>query len=99
MLDALKKLIPKQLIAPEYKKTHKDVCRLILELIKEESETLENKPINMSDEQWCNTLNEMSFAFKVKAQDITLKSPARRKQREQKVNKAFELFKMYIKHL
>ena len=99
ILDALKKLVPKRLVASKNKQTHKDACRLILDLIKQESKTLSNKPIDMSDEQWRNTLNEMSFVFKVKAQDLTLKSPARRKQREQKVNRAFELFKVYIKHL
>lgn len=99
ILDTLKKLVPKRLLASKNKKTHKDACRLILDLINQESKTLENKPIDMSDEQWRNTLNEMSFVFKVKAQDTILKSPARRKQREQKVNRAFELFKVYIKHL
>ena len=100
ILNALKKLVPKRLLASKNnKQTHKDACRLILDLINQESKTLENKPIDMSDEQWRNTLNEMSFVFKVKAQDTILKSPARRKQREQKVNRSFELFKVYIKHL
>ena len=99
ILDTLKKLVPKRLVASSKKQTHKDACRLILELINQESKTLANKPIDMSDEQWLNTLNEMSFAFKVKVKDTILKSPARRKQREQKVNRSIELFKVYIKHL
>ena len=99
ILDTLKKLAPKRLAAPKNKKTHKDACRLILDLITQESKTLSNKPIDMSDEQWRNTLNEMSFAFKVKVQDTILKSPARRKQREQKLDRSIELFKVYIKHL
>ena len=99
ILDTLKKLVPKRLVASSEKQTHKDACRLILELINQESKTLANKPIDMSDEQWLNTLNEMSFVFKVKAKDTILKSPARRKQREQKVNRSIELFKVYIKHL
>jgi len=99
ILDALKKLVPKRLVASKNKQTHKDACRLILDLINQESKTLANKPLDMSDEQWRNTLNEMSFVFKVKSQDTILKSPARRKQRDQKVNRSFELFKVYIKHL
>ena len=99
ILDTLKKLVPKRLIASKNKKTHKDACGLILDLIKQESKTLVNKPIDMSDEQWLNTLNEMSFAFKVKAKDTILKSPARRKQRDQKLDRSIELFKVYIKHL
>ena len=99
ILDTLKKLVPKRLIASKNKKTHKDACRLVLDLIKQESKTLANKPIDMSDEQWLNTLNEMGFIFKVKAKDTILKSPARRKQREQKLDRSIELFKVYIKHL
>ena len=63
ILDTLKKLIPKRLLASKNKKTHKDACRLIIDLIKQESKTLKNKPIDMSEEQWRNTLNEMSFVF------------------------------------
>lgn len=99
ILDALKKLVPKRLVASSKKQTHKDACRLILDLIKQESKTLANKPIDMSEEQWRNTLNEMSFFFKAKAQDTILKSPARRKQREQKLDRSIQLFKVYIKHL
>lgn len=99
ILDALKKLVPKRLVASKNKQTHKDACRFILELINQEIKNCSNKPLDMSDEQWRNTLNEMSFAFKVKSQDTILKSPARRKQRDQKVNRSFELFKVYIKHL
>tara|TARA_B100000035_G_scaffold239958_1_gene208296 strand:- start:640 stop:942 length:303 start_codon:yes stop_codon:yes gene_type:complete len=98
IIEGLKKLIPKKLLNKK-SQSHKDACRLILKLINKESKTCTNKPEGMSKEEWRNILNDMSFVFKVKAQDITLKSPARRKQREQKVNRAFELFKVYIKHL
>lgn len=99
ILDTLKKLIPKKLLARKKKQSHKDACHLILKLISQESKTCSNKPLDMTKEEWQNTLNDMSFAFKVKAQDVILKSPARRKQREQKVNRAIELFKVYIKHI
>ena len=45
-----------------------------------------------------NILNDI-FVFKVKKARFNLKSPTRIKQREQQVERAFELFKVYIKHL
>lgn len=98
IIEGLKKLIPKKLFKRKAQ-SHKDACNLILKLIAQENKKLANKPENMSKEEWRGILNDMSFVFKVKTQDAILKSPARIKQREQQVDRAFELFKVYIKHL
>ena len=99
ILKALKKIVPTKLFKRKKTKTHTDVCDLILELVAQEKKTLTNKPIDMNVEQWQNTLNHISYGFRVKKEDSHLKSPSRRKERQQKVERAFELFKVYIKHL
>jgi hypothetical protein len=99
ILDTLKKLVPTKLFKRKKTKTHVDVCDLILELVSQEKKTLSNKPIDMNVEQWQNILNHISYGFRVKKENVHLKSPTRRKERQQKVERAFELFKVYIKHL
>ena len=99
ILQALKKIIPAKLLKQPKQKTHVDVCDLILELVAQEKKILANKPIDMNVEQWQNILNNISYGFRVKRENVFLKSPTRRKERQQKVERAFELFKVYIKHL
>jgi hypothetical protein len=44
-------------------------------------------------------LDDMSFGFKVKQTNSILKSPTRKLQRQQKVERAFKLFEVYINYL
>lgn len=99
ILQALKKIVPAKLLKDPKQKTHVDACDLILELVAQEKKTLANKPIDINVEQWQNILNNISYGFRVKKENVFLKSPMRRKERQQKVERAFELFKVYIKHL
>ena len=99
ILDAFKKIIPTKLFKRKKTKTHIDACDLILELIAQEQKSGINKPLDMEQDEWQNILNNISYGFRVKRENVFLKSPTRRKERQQKVDHAFELFKVYIKHL
>ena len=99
ILNSIKKIVPAKLLKQPKQKTHVDACDLILELIAQEKKNLKNKPVDVDDQEWKNILDNISYGFKVKKDNVFLKSPTRRKESQQKVDHAFELFKVYIKHL
>jgi len=99
ILNALKEIIPAKLLKQPKQKNHVDACDLILELVAQEKKNLKNKPVDIDNQEWENILNSISYGFKVKKDNVFLKSPTRRKERQKKVDHAFELFKVYIKHL
>jgi hypothetical protein len=95
IIDKLKSLNP-------FKKKNKEktVQQLVLEKIALKKKRLKkDRPANLTEQEWRTILDEMAFGFKVKQTNTILKSPTRKRQREQKVKRAFELFEVYIKYL
>lgn len=81
------------------KSEDKTIQQFVLEKITAKKKTIKDHPENLTEQEWRAVLDDMAFGFKIKQTNTILKSPTRRKQREQKVNRAFELFKVYIKYL
>ena len=94
IIDKLKSLNP-------FKKKNKDktIQRFVLEKIAAKKKRLKDHPENLTKEEWKVILDEIAFGFKVKEANLILKSPTRKRQRKQKVERAFKLFEVYIKHL
>jgi len=95
ILEKLKSLTPFK------KKTSKEptICEFILQKISARKKEKTSYPENLTPEEWKNILNEIAFAFKVKQSNTILKSPTRRRQREEKLKRSFKLFEVYIKYL
>lgn len=96
ILEKIKSLIPSRQKA-EVKPN--SMCDLILERIDQKKKNAKNSPEELTKQEWTIILNEISFAFKIKKTNSILKSPARRKQREAKLRRSFELFEKYLKEL
>ena len=94
IIDKLKSLNP-------FKKKNKEktIQQFILKKIAAKKNRLKDHPENLTKEEWKVILDEIAFGFKVKETNTVLKSPTRKRQREQKVERAFKLFEVYIKHL
>lgn len=94
IIDKLKSLNP-------FKKKNKEktIQQFILKKIAAKKNRLKDHPENLTKEEWKVILDEIAFGFKVKETNTILKSPTRKRQREQKVERAFKLFEVYIKHL
>lgn len=94
ILDKIKSL------NPFVKKSEdKTIQQFVLEKIAAKKNDTKNRPEDLSEQEWASILNEISFGFKVKQTNSILKSPMRKRQRQQKVERAFKLFEVYIKHL
>lgn len=94
IINKLKSLNP-------FKKKNKEktIQQFILKKIAAKKNRLKDHPENLTKEEWKVILDEIAFGFKVKETNTILKSPTRKRQREQKVERAFKLFEVYIKHL
>ena len=94
ILDKIKSL------NPFAKKTQdKTIQQFVLEKIAAKKKNIKDRPGNLTEQEWRTILDDMSFGFKVKQTNTILKSPTRKRQREQKVERAFKLFEVYIKYL
>ena len=94
ILDKIKSL------NPFVKKSEDKTIQLfVLEKIAAKKKNIKDRPANLTEQEWRTILDDMSFGFKVKQTNTILKSPTRKRQREQKVERAFKLFEVYIKHL
>jgi len=94
ILDKIKSL------NPFVKKSEdKTIQQFVLEKIAAKKKNIKDRPANLTEQEWRTILDDMSFGFKVKQTNTILKSPTRKRQREQKVERAFKLFEVYIKHL
>lgn len=91
----LKSLIPQKKEQVPYIQ----ICDLVLNIINQKKKDLGIRPFDLSKEEWAKVLNEIAFGLKCKKEKIILKSPARKKQREERIKKAFELFEIYFKDL
>ena len=94
IINKLKSLNP-------FKKKNKEktIQQFVLEKIAAKKNRLKDHPENLTKEEWKVILDEIAFGFKVKETNTILKSPTRKRQREQKVERAFKLFEVYIKDL
>jgi len=81
------------------KNKEKTIQQFVLEKIAAKKKNIKDCPENLTSQEWQIILDEISFGFKVKQTNTILKSPTRKRQREQKVERAFKLFEVYIKHL
>jgi hypothetical protein len=94
ILDKIKSL------NPFVKKSEDKTIQLfVLEKIAAKKKNIKDRPANLTEQEWRTILDDMSFGFKVKQTNTILKSPTRKRQREQKVERAFKLFEVYIKYL
>jgi len=94
ILDKIKSL------NPFVKKSEdKTIQQFVLEKIAAKKKNIKDRPANLTEQEWLTILDDMSFGFKVKQTNTILKSPTRKRQREQKVERAFKLFEVYIKYL
>ena len=81
------------------KNEDKTIQQFVLEKIAAKKKNIKDRPANLTEQEWLTILDDMSFGFKVKQTNTILKSPTRKRQREQKVERAFKLFEVYIKYL
>jgi len=81
------------------KNEDKTIQQFVLEKIAAKKKNIKDRPANLTEQEWRTILDDMSFGFKVKQTNTILKSPTRKRQREQKVERAFKLFEVYIKYL
>ena len=94
ILDKIKSL------NPFVKKSEdKTIQQFVLEKIAAKKKNIKDRPANLTEQEWLTILDDMSFGFKVKQTNTILKSPTRKRQREQKVERAFKLFEVYIEYL
>ena len=94
ILDKIKSL------NPFAKKTQdKTIQQFVLEKIAAKKKNIKDRPKDLTEQEWHTILDDMSFGFKVKQTNSILKSPTRKLQRQQKVERAFKLFEVYIKYL
>jgi len=94
ILDKIKSL------NPFVKKSEdKTIQQFVLEKIAAKKKNIKDRPANLTEQEWRTILDDMSFGFKVKQTNTILKSPTRKRQREQKVERAFKLFEVYIEYL
>jgi hypothetical protein len=94
ILDKIKSL------NPFVKKSEdKTIQQFVLEKIAAKKKNIKDRPANLTEQEWRTILDDISFGFKVKQTNTILKSPTRKRQREQKVERAFKLFEVYIKYL
>jgi len=89
----------KSLFSRKQKQPPKSCCDLIIEKIIDKKKCMSDRPENLSQEEWNSILNRISFGIQAIQNNNVLKSPARKKQREQKILQAFELLRVYIKYL
>jgi hypothetical protein len=78
-------------------KNYNNLCDLAIELISQRRK--EDAPAHLSNKEWNKILSEIEFGFECKQQKLELKSKGKRKIREAKVKKSFQLFEQYIKEL
>jgi len=94
ILDKIKSL------NPFVKKSEdKTIQQFVLEKIAAKKKNIKDRPANLTEQEWRTILDDISFGFKVKQTNTILKSPTRKRQRDQKVERAFKLFEVYIKYL
>ena len=94
ILDKIKSL------NPFVKKSEdKTIQQFVLEKIAAKKKNIKDRPANLTEQEWRTILDDMSFGCKVKETNTILKSPTRKRQRDQKVERAFKLFEVYIKYL
>ena len=94
ILDKIKSL------NPFVKKSEDKTIQLfVLEKIAAKKKNIKDRPANLTEQEWRTILDDISFGFKVKQTNTILKSPTRKRQRDQKVERAFKLFEVYIKYL
>ena len=91
----LKSLIPQK----KEQESYIEICDLVLNRIQQKKKDLGIRPFELSKEEWAQVLNDIAFGFKCKKDKVLLKSPARKKQRENKVKRSFDLFEKYFKDL
>jgi hypothetical protein len=95
IIDKIKSLTSSKQQAP----THLDICDLIEEIILHKKNNLQDKPEDLSAQDWKNVLNDIAYAFKVKKTKTILRSSVRNQQRQEKIERAFKLFEVYFKDL
>jgi hypothetical protein len=80
------------------KEKEEDIFYFILHKLTQQKRNLSNKPPDLNEKEWLDAVNIMIFAFSAKKNN-RLKSRARSKRQQPKIQKGFMLFQRYIKYL
>jgi len=81
------------------KEQPKKAKELLLSIIEEKKRDPSTKPENLSDTEWKSILKKIASGIECAGKGGILKSPTRKRQRDEKIKKAFELLSVYIKEL
>lgn len=96
-IQSIKKLFKrKEKPSKQFKKA---ACELIINQIQTRLKDLNKKPKNLEEREWKIILNKMLFAFSAKSKTIILKSLAKQKMRQLKIEEGFRLFEVHFKEL
>ena len=76
-----------------------EFLNLINSMVKNEKKTLKHKPDNLNSEEWKSVLTSISTAFLLIDKGDNLRSPARKKMRQEKIDRGLKLFQQYYNNL
>jgi hypothetical protein len=96
-MNILKKI--KSFFSKNKKEKPKTACELLLEIVEKRKKDTSNRPENLTDSEWVGVLNRISFGVECTGKNNSLKSPTRKRQRDEKIKKAFDLLSVYIREL
>jgi hypothetical protein len=96
ILDKLKNIIPLKRRAED---ENAKLNYIILNRLFTETKTLNNKPHDLSEEEWSREIKSMIFSFRTAKSNIYLRSPTRKRERELRIQKGFNSFIKYYNQL
>jgi hypothetical protein len=96
LFTKIKKSIFKE---PKKKSFGKEFLDLINSTVNQEKNNPKNKPENLNLEEWKSALTQIYTAFLLIDKGDNLRSPARKKIRQQKIKHGLELFQKYYNNI
>ena len=95
-LDKIKKIIPTKSSISDEEAT---LNSIILNRLFAEKKSLNNRPNELTEEEWVREINSMIFSFRTVKSNVYLRSPTRKRQRELRIQKGFNSFINYYNQL
>ena len=99
LFKKISKVFKKAESKPKELPMHIQISNLLESGIQKRKLDLNNKPQDLSKEEWNNTLIKIQYAFQARKDMLPFKSKAKRIRRQTKIDQGFELFKKYYKQL
>jgi len=96
ILDKIKKIIPTKSSISDEEAT---LNSIILNRLFAEKKSLNNRPNELTEEEWVREINSMIFSFRTVKSNVYLRSPTRKRQRELRIQKGFNSFINYYNQL